>query len=146
MQHTYHQRIVAPFWTGFFFVDCDETGGLSGTTQNVLKDGAVGGEKSSSICLLCGGGGQEEEVTRGGLDLKQTENTGMEGVSVWMLCYCAGRTGWTGSDQLKLFNPPFHPEQVQTNFSGNAHIYSPDVFLFCCVKQVTWLTPLQLMS
>lgn len=94
------------------FVDCDQTDRLSGTTQK-YTGGWINGERKA-VALVCfsGGGGecQEAEVTRGDLDPKQTERDWRESTSgCWS--YCGGRTGWTGTDQLKLFNPHFQPGQ-----------------------------------
>lgn len=108
---THHHGSLASFVAGLsslVAVDWDQTGRLSGTTQNVYW-----GERknSSSVCLLWGGGaGVRKQRWREGRFWPQTESEGMEGESLsgcWS--YCGGRTGWTGNGQLKLFNPHFHP-------------------------------------
>lgn len=115
------------------FVDCDQTGRLSGTTQKIHWGMEQwGGEESSSVCLLCGGGEkcQEAEVTRRYLDPKQTESNvrGWRQSTSGCWSYCGGKTGWTGTDQLKPFNPHLQPRKDQTEFPGDFQFYSADGF------------------
>lgn len=77
-----------------------------------MSDGATGQREPGALCLLwpeCEGG-QEAEVTRG----EQTESNAREWRESASGCwsYCGGRTGWTGTAQLKLFNPHLKPQSA----------------------------------
>lgn len=91
-------------------------------TKGWLNGGEKKKKKAVALVFIGGDGveGVRKQRWQGDFDPKQTESSGVRewGESTsgcWS--YCGGRTGRTGTDQLKLFNPHWKPRQDQTEFS-----------------------------